>query len=1665
MNKRKTTGLLLLMCLLLFGGVFFGVWSRPKQSVQAAVKAKKQLYALEITSGVNGVDMKNISAIVITYGNGTSSYSHAIYPKADMDNTYNFVGDDKDNTLRDNVLSEAGEEIDSSSEKYKFMPYSTKTILFVPYHEISYVTNIRIVYAEGTTGRWSLQGMRVVKVTGSTPAYSGNATVSAPLRLSYTGEIIMEMQNSAELSWATGDVLREFTNDYNRNTTSNAYLKNQSAKDTNAYQTYDAKRDDYVVRLDIPDEYMAGLESLVSECNENAEFHKLMLPDLLYVTVWYEDIYGDVQKADIPVISNVYAEAYGQSGRVNGIAQQGEQLAFTAHLYGFKKLITDQKKTNNGISVTVGMDQTTKSCYIATKTIQDYEVVTDFFGSHYEPVKRKNTAGKRAETAEKMQDALSLTNIALYRKADVSLTAKIDNNVLQFAFSDGTWDKSKPDYYYTYTKSTGRSIAYGTTQNFVMTDNMTDNTKNKDVMRTAKKDISTLYLVEIDTADIAEAATTDDLEVSFTYKAFGSATYIGPKGQDTSLSGDLSAGTNTSTKVYSIKDKVTEYYGYWAAEGTDAEHYAYHQGTGRNGKLYFLLSLADVDTFVSATISLNGSDEWQTSGITISRVTSLDARSIAITTKDMHKITWGSNVIQTDREIDRNVETQKLASSAEQVLVRAGKKKTIYFDETKSSTEVEEAEKWDPYADEMSYETASSNLGFGKNRVSYDVDVVVAGSAAANSTDGDCGSKNLFFFRLNFEDGSSAYVQANQQLSSDGFRTGQTERFSIWTNKDYGELVSVDIIPDDTASSSNIYDKLNITKIRVSKNGDNALNRAWEISNPGWVGIDYVEDAQDNSNVGSSNKTGRYAGELTKSFMVDRTTYSVRLMFAFSTGEYKDGKQFGGSIQAELSYIDTNNELQILSFDMVKQLYNYNQKETTGISTRTLNGKTSYVPDTGLMFRGNTVDRFFLDLSDVKSIESMKLTVTDQNGVTWNINDVGVSLVSQTGQMILNSNGEYVYTGETKELTTQESTTSPAYSVSVTGGDISSFNINFLPNEIAINQSESAASAKVTRKPAGNNDTLNVYLLPREDSRVWMNDYNMRLNFSYVNSYGAKYANGINSMKKNSEAYYIEGISTRSFSMLDSVQYRAIANSNSGSTLGASEHIGGKEMIIQQVRAGVILNTFWGDLANVYLDNPDNTVVLKRYTDQRTQTVSLYFGKNTKTERLSNDGKNIAVSIGFETTVGGKSQKYHSPYVYLTDEDIEQIHAGMIADVNFHIPYISKITDVRVAGVKDVTAEIDSILISTYDNDSSADLTLPEYGSSQEVWDQYNKEKEKAQKDRICDSWYSISSVASEDRMLTNGVTTYSYFRSDVDETGTLTPVTITLEAAENMVDSDADLEMVILYKKKGTGQDAEKSIDSVRQLLGSDSTFRAGETQTIQCMLTDVDAIIGLKLKTTQEDKFYTIKSAKVEWDKIYTNRESQMTLDHMVRSWAPSNQEGEIITNKTFDVSFANAKLTVTASSEPADGSSGVTMSSSDVDEINLLLKEGDKLNLDIAYTSSLDDTWSYDFYRLSDNARASVDSEKSFVKTQGSRLVVHTTDLRSGNYLLVIKGESSKISCNVKFTVEAVESDQMDQMDQTDNSEQKDTDKEQTNTDAKTEDSTQTETEDHSKQNTEE
>lgn len=1520
--------------------------SSVPSSVHAAdtinVSSSKKMYALEITTGSVGTDIANVQSIVITY---TSNNKTQIYSQNMRDsNGESILSQSLEYAMSMDGINTITADQKAWIDAYgsAFLKYETQTFFFMPYDNIDSVESINIITTN--SGSWDIQGMRLIEITTdnnaiSTVSYSEGTSM---LRPSYRGTRMLEMSGDFGLQWASGKV---FT--ISDDSDADAYIEN--VKDS--FSTYNsAGEDDLWIQMNIADEYMAGLESL------DVSGRNAVATDLLTATFYYVDTYGDTHGVSVPVISGLnkeYADTDARNNTVNAFAQQGNTLMVQCRLPKFDSLITDSNSGNSGVKITLGYDETSALCYKNNAASADNTTVS--------------------EKASELNDSMAITDIAFYKDLEVNVTPSVSNGELGFDISSSSNGDAVPVCYYHNKLSSGRQVSYGDTLSFPMT----DNSSSRNTLPENKSDVSNLYLVQITTDNFEAAESTGDVSIKFNYTTYGSTSSVVTDDSDTNQN------TTVASETYSVKDKVTEFYGYWSGSGTNPENYAYYSGMKANGKLTFLVSLANVDTFKSVQLSISGGEEWQIQNVSIARVTGTKHRTITV--GQSAAVAVGNVDISVDHLINREVTSVQLTSSNSSVLIPAGGSKDIEFSESQSVVEDTDStsQTWDTTKKELSYKEACSDLGFNVSKVTYNVDVTVAGSSASDATNGDSGSKNLFYFKLNFENGSSAYVLANQQLSSDGFRTGQTERFSIAMNQNYGELVSVDIIPDDTSSSSDIYDKLNIEEITVTQQGTSAVSRSWSITSPGWVGVNYKEEGQSNS----TDNTGRYEGELVRSYSVNKYSYNVKLMFVITTGEYDKGvQQFSGSVQATLRYTNSANESKSISFDMVEQMYSYMQMSSTkegGVCKS----------NTARMFRGGSVDRFFLDLPDVQSVDSLTLSVCDDNGSTWKINSVAVRQVSSLGDMILNDKGEYEYTGKMENLTTQDNDNTPAYSVTAAQGTKTDVRINFGENKINIDTSDAGnyPTATITRRPEGTNDTLNIFVKPKSDDGVSLDNYTVSTDFFYNNAYGTTFQNGISSLRYNGEYYYVLGVSASSFVRMK--QLKAVATANNG----VSTKLYGDGIIIQHVRSGTLIGTYLLNNKNADLSLAHYYSAATEVTNQETQTVSLYFGSSTTNQALTDAGKNVAVSIGFKSSLADDDQVYHSPYVYLTDEQYNNLTSNLMAEIDFHIPYVREITDIRIAGIDDVEGVIESATVGTYTNDSSVDLTKPDINASNNAWSTYEQELKKAYNARTLTGWYSFLINSN----ISNVAQTFSPTNTDTVAAGSLVPATLTLTADETSMNSDVDLSVTITYISENGDNEIVRRIPSVKAWIGDTSTFTAGSSIDLSMMLSDVKAITGIHVQTVGTGTVYPLAKAVIEYNRYGETKTISKTV-------------GKQITTQGYDISLVSGSLVVSATSHPADeNEQGITLPTATNTDMNFALTKGDTLTVNAAYSSNVtSEPVTYTLYKKeSSGAIASVNNA---VTVNGYTYTIATAGLEAGDYELHIIASKTKEEAVVKFTV---------------------------------------------------
>lgn len=506
-----------------------------------------------------------------------------------------------------------------------------------------------------------------------------------------------------------------------------------------------------------------------------------------------------------------------------------------------------------------------------------------------------------------------------------------------------------------------------------------------------KKKISNRLLVVIKTGELDLSATESQIQMRIKY-----------------VSKD---GKELETDDISLADMATEFYGYIPDQ--NGQNVAGQIGT-QVGNTFFGFVNFDVavKSVKGATFKLAGGeisdDDWNITSFQLYNVETVSVRTgywIDETAIAKHKIdriyTRKVNGLYV---IDQNLgvslpagemldeisgEKWLVMNIKPNLLITSGKEAVLNFDGT---VQQEDAFEWrTDYREKMEYAVARRNLGFSNSKISYDVSVTVGKDKDDGSGNGDCGSKNLFFFQLIFEKGSSAIVQANQQLSSDGFRAGVKEQFTISVNQDFGAVKAIRVIPDVTQENSDIYDKLKIDNIDVFCARNNGISYDYEFKVDDWVGIDIEDD--------ENTDQGKDISEVARVYAPTSVEDSVVLEFVLtmdSKSEKNDYSQFQGTVEADIDYVDTEGKRQNESIDVVMAMYKYRNKTENTESLR------------NEMFKPNRSERFHVQLKNVQQIMSIDFLVKSKDEKhEFNVASVGINRVSEIGTLGINYLGEY----------------------------------------------------------------------------------------------------------------------------------------------------------------------------------------------------------------------------------------------------------------------------------------------------------------------------------------------------------------------------------------------------------------------------------------------------------------------------------------------------------------------------------------------------------------------------------------------------------------------------------------------------------------------------------
>ena len=1147
---------------------------------------------------------------------------------------------------------------------------ATDIYFFHTYKKIKTVHSIDMFMThdteKGSRYEWTCNDIRLYKVNRlfgveMTGYYSGSWFAN------FSGDLIAKFLatqwNSGDFSVTSSDKLfrigmdenavYDLTTDFSKEKTAVSYNASAVAKKL-------------VFRYDLTDLYGAGIEALANLYKDNkAPLKDMELVESLSAIITYDDIYGASRKVTLPVILSSVGWAIESNPAladkaVIGIAQQGDTVLFEATLPDFAAL--------TGYSLFFGQDSADKAGLRFSS------------GDNTRRQERLAALGK---------EDIFYAGLSIFDAEKAGAYATTEDAVLLMT------TQGNPMYYYKTPNATGQKMSNNQQKNVYGDLKVPPAAQTGAFTFLSTNTGTTKYIFEIKTDEPETASTTDDIIMRLSY-----------------LSTD---GNTKRTDRILLRTAVQDYYGFWPSK-EDAE-VAYLAGVSSGGKLIFALELDDVDYFTEVELTLVSEenahtvmtgkdddasktsaagrlDDWQLAGIRIYKVTSLSQRKATWLDGDLHM-----SGFTTDRNITREFDNTRVRQTFDQkfLLSQSSPTKTLTFSDT-GDTEVQTGDvDWERIKTSMSYNETVQDLGFDRTRFTYTVNVTVQSNQVADEELGDCGSVNKFYFQLIFADGTSGYVQANQQLTGDGFRAGKTESFKISTNRNYGDVKAIRIIPDDTVDEeNNIYDKLNVKEINVIQDSTSGLSCTWNFSPVGWIGIDYQDIGVRSTANGQKLRTEL---EISRNSLVSTKGYSLNLLFAMTTAEYTgEDPVYDGAIEGTIYYKDGNGIVCPASVDIGKAIAEYAERDPIMGSNANPGVAGKYVIDREYMLRENHIDRFTVALTNVKEILYMDIEVRGTVNTTWNLTDVSVYMINKDGPLIINSCDEYQHEAE---LTCICNTISEDGYHLKTNYDPE--HNNSIPviypvvfTDYTIEVSTDDFTAEIERTPTGDDDSCNVFLYPKTGTDLGSLD-KVSLGLKYQSrEFDRPFQVSLSKMNIAPElgSLYYRGLSTKSMTKLNEL----IVESN--------RDVYFDHAIVQQVRSGVIVRTYYVPMdpaLNAHISAVSGVPYKFEQLNEK-QIVSLQFSEDTVETALVANLTDIAVGFTYNTTTDSSSITYQSAFVYLTDQQIAKICAGMRVDLSFDECCVDDIKEITIAAKDSVAATVTCATASTYKTNIDGDL-------------------------------------------------------------------------------------------------------------------------------------------------------------------------------------------------------------------------------------------------------------------------------------------------------------------------------------------------------------------------
>ena len=1188
---------------------------------------------------------------------------------------------------------------------------------------------------------------------------------------------------------------------------------------------YDSKSEEYLFELEFADYYGAGIEALATDYvkpTSNPPKNGLKgIVEALVLEVEYKDNNNKAKTVKMPVVVNSVSWAVengylGSDLPVVGVAQQGERLMFVGALPDVKEI-------------------TRYSLFYGEGAAKEAEIVLNSASAEQ---------NNRLTRLKNETDTCSLTAVHVY-----SGDALVNASSSAASFDLSVDESCVPIYSYASDSTLGDTVRVGKAE---LNLSPFDSTRMR--LRPAKEYGG--YLVSITTDSMERAATVNDITVNLHY--------VSQSGEEKST-GDLNAS-----------DYVGDFYGYWP--GVDG-NVAYQSAMRQGRELLLMLYADDVSYFTGATLTIKKDamgnvDDWQMKDLRIMEITSIGKRmaewkDIGYSDREFSRnyTVFGLPLARYPNALDSKTEQTEIVEEEELTpeeleyrssgmlteedlgkvyLSKENPSVTITFSGTGAS-EVGKAEDpdWEALRYSMTYEQTHMDLKFGTTMCEYTVKVKVGSNINASEENGDAGSNNLFYFMLAFENGTSAYVLANQQLAGDGFRAETTETFKVKTNRDYGAVTAVYIIPDDS-NEELATDKLNVESIVVVKDSTDGISKMWTVSNVGWIGGDYYDRGAENTMGG---RPARSESEVAKIFYVDKKGYSTNLLFALKTGSYEavdasgkrvENKKVAGTIMMAIDYKDNTGTTHYGEpIDVAEAIYEYANQPKKYYSEAT---KTHAQIDS-FMLRGGKTDRFIVPIENLQQIISVKFSISPEVSTVWRMEHLDIFKIESDGLVQINTKNEYQRSNKTTWLCsgTESNKSLPLDGPNGEGvlGAEQPLQVQLTQHKIEVDMLSSSWTSTITRAPISKDDKLNVYVYMNAPIAEGRNDYSMKANVLCFHPLQGDYSVPTDKMNlaANRQMFYMMDITANG---IDGVSQVTLKANDSGTPDVPIDRV-----VVQHTRSGVTMQTYVFEAGNqtayplqVTLDSPRG---LGSAAEEQ-QTVKLFFSEDTPKQSLENEIDDILVSIRYRSTNdvqrsgGGTSVEYSSKYVYLTDvkesvvgadgqehekQKYTSIRPGMIAEIPFNEACVDEIVSISLASSGSIDATVDSACVLCTGNDKEP-------------------------------SWYNFA----------NGTKlSYAPFTLSTSRDETVTPVKMTFETTNGLVDmgesnevgAEIPIRMTVCYCNKLTNALDSVTFENLKTYV-TDGGFQSGDTATVEFFLKNLKKSTGIRYITLEPLSAYSI-------------------------------------------------------------------------------------------------------------------------------------------------------------------------------------------------------------------